>query len=251
VIMNVSDSLATTLYQFRGAFYMLLSRAFSRELDQDTIKGMEQVSKSLMEVWEILQIPSDPDVHAGKSLLNSFFDGLEQENSDGEIEKLAAEYASLFLGVGSKTVSPCESVYLSKSRMLYQSSIFEVQQLYGEAGMIKSDQYSEPDDHIAVELMYMARLCEMTKEVDKTETGQAHRYLSLQQKFLQDHLLKWVPRFSQDLIDTAPPGFYKAVAYLLKGYTQIDNSLIELMIQELSYIHTSKQGRKKTKRQGS
>lgn len=225
---------------------MLLSRAFSRELDQDTVKGMEQVSKSLMEIWEILQIPSSPDVQAGKTLLESFFAELGQESADEEVERLAAEYASLFLGVGSKTVSPCESVYRSNSGMLYQSALFEVQQIYSEVGMAKSDQYGEPDDHIAVELMYMARLCEMTQEADKTEAGQAHRYLSLQQKFLQDHLLPWVLHFSQDLIDAAPPGFYKAVAYLLKGYTQIDSSMIELMVQELNQKQVDKKDRKRT-----
>lgn len=244
--MTVSDNLATTLYQFRGAFYMLLSRAFSRELDQDAVKGMEQVSKSLMEIWEILRIPSNPDVQAGKTLLESFFAELGQESADEEVERLAAEYASLFLGVGSKTVSPCESVYRSNSGMLYQSALFEVQRVYSESGMAKNDQYSESDDHISVELMYMAGLCEMTQEAGKTDKRQALQCLGLQQKFLQDHLLQWVPRFSHDLIDTAPPGFYRAMAYLLKGYTQIDSSLIELTVQELNQKQIVKKGRKKT-----
>ena len=248
-----TDALSDGLGRFRAAFYLLLSRAFSREPDWETLNGVEQVSGGLMEAWELMEIPSDPDVQAGKILLRTFFSGLRQSNLDGVIEQLAREYASLFLGVGPKTVSLCESVYRSASGLLYQSPLLEVQQSYRETGMAKSDRYHEPDDHIAVELSYMARLCEMTQEAARAEREQALRYLRLQQAFLEAHLLRWIPLFSQHLIAAASSGFYRAMAHLLKGYIGIDSGLIDSMTQELNLHHKpkSKGDRKKVRSDGS
>lgn len=223
---------------FRAAFYLLLSRAFSREPDRETLNRVEQALGGLMEAWELMGIPFDPDIQEGRTLLATFLSGLRQGDFDGKIEQLAREYASLFLGVGPKTVSLCESVYRSASGLLSQSALFEVQQAYRETGVAKSDRYHEPDDHVAVELDYMARLCEMTQEAGRQERAQALRLLTLQQAFLEAHLLQWIPLFSQHLIAAAPSGFYRAMAHLLKGYIGIDRRLIDSMTQELNVNHT-------------
>ena len=240
-----SDVSCDVLGRFRAAFYLLLSRAFSREPDWETLNRVKQVSDGLMEAWELMEMPPDPDVQAGKTLLKTFFSTLLQRDIDGVIEQLAREYASLFLGVGPKTVSPCESVYRSTSGLLNQSALFEVQQSYHEIGMTKSDQYHEPDDHIAVELSYMARLCEMILESARTEREQALHCLGLQRKFLETHLTRWVPVLSERLIASTTSDFYRAIAHLLKGYIGIDSSLIDSMNQELNYKSKSRKGRKK------
>ena len=61
--------------------------------------------------------------------------------------------------------------------------------------MAKNDQYHEPDNHIAVELMYMAKLCEMTGEEVKSDKERNLRYLGLQREFLETHLSQWVSFF--------------------------------------------------------
>jgi len=242
-----SDILCDVLGPFRTSFYLLLSRAFSREPNQKMLNGVEHVSAGLMDAWELMGLPSDPDVEASKALLKTFFSELRQRDLDGVIEQLARDYASLFLGVGPKTVSLCESVYRSASGLLYQSSLFEVQQSYSETGMTKSDQYHEPEDHIAVELSYMARLCELTQEAVKAGREQALNYLRLQRLFLEDHLVRWIPLFSQQLIAASPPGFYRAMAHLLKGYIGIDNRLVDSMTQELNLNHKPRTGKGRKK----
>jgi TorA maturation chaperone TorD len=228
-----TDSLTAALGQFRQAFYLFLSRAFSREPDWDALKGMEQVSATLMEAWELMEMPSDPDVQVSKSLLSEFWPEFRQ-HPDRVIEDLSREYASLFLGVGPKTVSPCESVYRSSAGLLYQATHFEVQQLYRAIGMEISEQYHEPDDHIAVELMYVAKLCEMTGEAVNTDKESGLHYLSLQREFLESHLMPWVPVFSENLVNATESTFYRAMTLLLKGFIGIDATLIGMMIQELS-----------------
>ena len=228
-----SDTAVEVLGGFRLAFYLFLSRAFSREPDKAVLKNMEQILNTLMEVWKTLGLPSDPDIEAGRDFLKTFF--LEfHKDPNNAVHGLAREYASLFLGTGSDTVSPCESAHRSTTGLLYQSALFEVQKAYREIDMAKSDVYQEPDDHIAVELSYMARLCEMMQESAITVKEQALHSLMLQQDFLDAHLLQWVPSFSRHLIAVARPGLYRAMAHLLKGYMEIDNSLVELMRREIT-----------------
>lgn len=224
---------AAALSRFRATFYLLLARTFSQELDKDALKSMDKVSEALIEASDLLEISVQTDFKAGRELLRTFFDQVRQEDDEGVIRDLARCYASLFLGVGPKTVSPCESIYRSDSPLLYQSTHFEVQQAYHEIGMAKNAHFREPDDHIAVELSYMARLCELTQEAVKDDPALPVRYLKLQREFLETHLLPWIPAFSRQLLDATPSPFYKAMAHLLKGYIQVDNQLIDSMIQGL------------------
>lgn len=227
-----TSATAAALSRFRGTFYLLLSRTFSQELDKDALKGMDKVSEALIEASDLLEISLEPDFQAGRKLLRTFFEQIRQEDDEGVIEDLARCYASLFLGVGSKTVSPCESIYRSESRALFQSTHFEVQQAYREIGMAKNEDYHEPDDHIAVELSYMARLCELTQEAVGENPQRPVHYLRLQRDFLETHLLPWIPNFSQDLIEATHSPFYRAMAHLLNGYIKVDNQLVDSMIQE-------------------
>ncbi|PKN29526.1 MAG: hypothetical protein CVU64_07740 [Deltaproteobacteria bacterium HGW-Deltaproteobacteria-21] len=232
-VTEESNATAAVLNQLRASFYLLFSRSFSRELDRDTLKSMEKASEALIEAFDLLEISLDKDFQTGRNLLRIFFEQIRHEDDKTVIADLARGYASLFLGVGSKTVSPCESLYRSEARRLFQSSHFEVQRAYQEIGMIKNEQYNEPDDHIAVELSYMARLCELAQEALGESPDRSAHYLCLQKEFLEKHLLSWIPDFSRDLLEATDSPFYRGTAHLLNGYIKLDNQLIESMIQEI------------------
>lgn len=224
---------AAALSPFRATFYLLLARGFSQELDRDALKSMEKVSRALVEASDLLELPAQTDFKAGRELLASFFDQSRQEDDERVVEDLARCFASLFLGVGPKTVSPCESVYRSDAPLLCQSTHFEVKQAYQEIGMAKNTRFREPDDHIAVELSYMATLCELTQEAAGEDRELPVRYLKLQRDFLDTHLLPWVDAFSRELLEATGSPFYQAMAHLLKGYLQVDNQLIASMMHGL------------------
>jgi putative dimethyl sulfoxide reductase chaperone len=228
------EDTAAFLNRLRMTVYLLLSRTFSRELDEAALRSIEQVSGSLEGVWEATGLSSDPDISQGQSLLKSFFAGIPVSRCALTVEELARDYASLFLGVGPKTVSPCESVYRSRSELLFQDSYFEAQQAYRSIGMAKKDDYSEPEDHIAVELSFMARLCEVAQESLEKDRPKTLPYVEMQREFLEEHLIQWISPFAQAIIAAAGSGFYRGIAQLLRGYVRMDRQLIETMIQELN-----------------
>jgi len=228
-----TDHTEAIFNQLRTTVYLMLSRVFSKEVDAAALTGIEQISGTLAEVWGAIALSPDPDIAKGQEYLRTFYKGTDSANRSRAIEELAREYASLFLGVGAKTVSPCESVYRSGAGLLYQSSHFEVQEEYRRIGMAKSSRYGEPDDHIAVELGFMARLCELIQESLGKDRKKALLYLELQDVFLKTRLMQWAPEMAKDIVAATSSEFYRGAAHLLTGYLRIDQALIEEIVQEL------------------
>jgi TorA maturation chaperone TorD len=127
--------------------------------------------------------------------------------SEGELENLLWEYTRLFIGPYKLPCPPWESVYTSPTRLLMQDAAAEVLNIYREAGFA----ISTPDvlpDHIGAELNFLAVL------LQKAPSGveERNQNISLVEKFLTEHLLKWVPKFTEDMEEAAETSFYKALA---------------------------------------
>jgi TorA maturation chaperone TorD len=109
-----------------------------------------------------------------------------------------------------------------------------VLKIYRSMGLQRGSGFREPEDHIAVELQFMAHLCEKTGEALRAGNyGEAKRYLEVQRGFLVEHLTKWVPLLAADILQTATREFYRAVAKITRGYVQMDNEVVLEMIDRL------------------
>lgn len=85
-----------------------------------------------------------------------------------------------------------------------------MRKIYAERGLaLESNQSDIKEDHIAMELSFMAYLC---GQYGKEDT---HVLLEEQQVFLKEHLLNWTDRFVADIETYARTEFYKAVGDLL------------------------------------
>ena len=236
--MNTDEKLTieetiSVLSQFRDMVYGLFSRIFSEELDKNALEAVQNLLKILDGATDLTQFYRHEHFREGQKGLKGFFEENSGEKNETMITDLAKAYASLFLGVGQQTIGLCESVYKSDQGLLFQSAHFEVQEAYQKIGMAKSDEFHEPADHIAVELIYMAQLCRLIEESIVKVNGQAAHYLELQKAFCTRHLLSWVPDFTQKVIEGARSPFYIAMAHLLNGFIQDDNQLIDILIKEV------------------
>ena len=88
---------------------------------------------------------------------------------------------------------------------------------------------------MAIELEFMAYLCEKTTEaVNDGNKGSARNYLKKQKDFLEKHLLNWAPSFCSDIERLAREDFYIAVARITTGYLELEKELIGQIIDEIS-----------------
>lgn len=213
------------LHRSRGGMYGLLSRLYRVEADQQLIDQIAQT--------DLTAYLDETGMKDGYELLARYV----QKGAD--LEELAIDYAKIFLGFGPKKnegAFPYESVYTSVRALLMQEARDEVVALYRQENLMRDPGATEPEDHIAFELMFMAYLSQ--KAAEAIEAGQLETAADCEQKqkdFLQNHLLNWVPRFCKETERISDTGFYKGAARLTAGFLNLDSELLELEWDESQY----------------
>lgn len=202
------------LLKTRKEFYAFLYRMYleepPRELAEDLVNKMVQIPdlKSLNE-----------DMAEGFEMLRKFMKA--SKDVDVVHDKLTDEYTRLFLGPGTPSVPPYESMYVDGEMM--GASLLSLKKDYRKAGIARSSSYKEPEDHIAFELKFMHHLCEEALENEE----RMKECLSLQRKFMDEHLMKWVPDFCDDLYKSKRSDFYKGIAKITKGFIFLEKDVID------------------------
>lgn len=142
--------------------------------------------------------------------------------ADG-LTALAVDRTSLFAGVmHKKTLSaPYESVVLGQE--MNSDLVLDVVQCYQKAGLTDFCLELGPPDFLGTELRFMSILAyqEMLAH-QAADAGLASQWLAMQLRFLESHLLNWVPDHCERLAAMAKTPFYKALAQLLGAACQLD-----------------------------
>lgn len=232
------------VHQFREMFYLFLSRSFSREVDKAFLQSVFEISTSLQDSFRDVE---ESNLIQGRELVESFCKEIREANEEVVLGDLARHYAFLFLGVGSENVALCESAYRNERGLLFQNAYFDILEKYREVGLGKREDFPEPEDHLSLELAYMAHLSRWS--ISSIETGkkeELEKYHQYQRNFLKGHLLPWIPLFARGLSEISPSTFYKAIACLLEGYVKIDFEFLDSLLPEVAANKAS--SRRKSKK---
>ncbi len=122
-------------------------------------------------------------------------------------QDIALDFANTFFGPGEH-LPPYESVYnysVGETPGLWGSVTEQVQAFYNSVGLAIDEEVNLIPDHLSAELLFMAWLI---------ESGRGEE----QEGFIEDHLVKWVPGFCDELQTHAKTEFYREVAGLLKEF---------------------------------
>ena len=140
---------------------------------------------------------------------------------------MAEDYAGLFLGVRGKIPHPSESAYQG-GRKIMARPYREVQKIYEEAGLSANKTFTEPEDHVATELSFMAFLAGKASEsIKKGDDDSLKRLLKSQREFQEKHLMSWLPRMCSDVLEIGRTDFYKGAAMVTMGFLDMDRSILE------------------------
>ncbi|SDD55305.1 TorD/DmsD family molecular chaperone [Sporomusa acidovorans] len=207
----------------RENLYRFLGRLYKIEVDQTLLDQMEGMcfpagdgEDELAEGYRMLEVYC---THLGSDPLTD----------------LAVDYARVFLGAGiagNEAAYPYESVYTSPKRLIMQDARDQVVAAYRAKGLAKLETLDFPEDHIALELEFMAHLCHETQQaLVKRDWLAVSVCLKEQMGFLVQHLLNWVPAFCADTKEYAETEFYQAVAKITNGYLHLERSILEELIE--------------------
>jgi len=162
-----------------------------------------------------------------------FFKQLET-NMEDTLEKCCSEYTRLFIGPTTLPAPPWESVYLTKERLIFQESTLKVRQCYLKYNYLPANYRSEPDDHIALELDFMANLSHLTENFfQEGKISEGVDILKDQKAFLEEHLLVWAPQFAAELEASTPHPLYQGIASIIKEFLQADLVVIDEILESI------------------
>lgn len=203
--------------QNRMQVYSLLARLFRKEVDDELLV--------ILQAGDILET-DDPKLTEALDLMRGYL-----ASEDASTLDLARDYARTFCGAGStkkNSAYPFESVYTSEKGLLMQEARDGALAWYHRFGLGRSETWTDCEDHIALELEFMAYLIGQT--IEARQAGDETRAAELacaQCDFVHEHLVDWVPMFARDGQAKARTDFYRGLCLLVDAYVRRDNAALK------------------------
>lgn len=190
--------------QASSRVYGLLSTVFRHEPTADFLREFKAPE------WKV--VLDDLGIALGEE----FF----RQPADRQREDLAVEYTRLFLGPGEH-ISPHASVHMAEEcgfgGLLWGEETVRVKRFIEAAGLAYAEDYSGIPDHVSVELEFLEKLAGRESAAwNEGDHDGAQWCVEVERRFLEDHVLKWVPTFCDKVMERAVTPFYAAMAELTK-----------------------------------
>lgn len=138
------------------------------------------------------------------------------------LDDLAAEYAAIYL-TGAYGASPCESVWTDDDHLTCQGAMFQWRDIHAAAGLATPDWRQRPDDHLVLQLLYLAHAAR------RATTPDSWQRLA---QVLDEHVLRWLPDFAARVAARSASPFYAALAVLTAIWLDAVRDLIAAQLNE-------------------
>ena len=134
-----------------------------------------------------------------------------------DADAVAHDHARLFVGPGRLQAAPYESVHTSEEGLLFEAETLDVRAWYRHYGLSAPRVGREPDDHLGLELEFVATLA--TWALDALEAGRSEEaavFAHGLRGFVEAHLA-WLPAYTALLAERAETDFHRGLAHLTRG----------------------------------
>ena len=138
------------------------------------------------------------------------------------------DHRQLFVGPDKLPAAPWESVHRSPEGLTFEEETIAVREAYAEFGLAAPQLNREPDDHVGLELEFLATLA--VRAMDDPE--QAGRYVTAISEFHRDHIDQWVPKLAGLIEASAETDLYRGIGALLAGAAEQGSRVFAGSVQE-------------------
>jgi TorA maturation chaperone TorD len=133
-----------------------------------------------------------------------------EETAPGTLDQLAVDYAAIYL-TGAYGASPCESVWTDDDHLACQDAMFALREIYAAAGLAAEDWRRRPDDHLVLQLLYIAHGLRRASGPDELRRLAA---------MMDEHLLRWLPDFAARVAARCETPFFAVLAGLTLAWCE-------------------------------
>ena len=204
---------------FRSEMYRLLGYCMLEPI------GNERAALLKPDFWLNFALePANDSMRTALEKLGRISARLALLSESKALETVQLEYMSLFLGPGEPLAPPWESMYTTNERLMFGQPALEVRAAMAGFGVELVAKYSQPEDHLGLELMLLATVAE--RDAQGTEADW-RKSAGLQADFIKKHPLSWIEKLSQDADAHSDTGFYAAIVKLIHGVLLWDLELLK------------------------
>ncbi|AIQ14875.1 TorD/DmsD family molecular chaperone [Paenibacillus durus] len=209
--LNVSEAFNRWL-ESRGFIYQMFTDFFGR-----------RPTLSLIAQWSGNRpIGAAAEMSEGGRELKRYLHGQNPHDLLKVCEKEAAEYDRLMCDETVIGLKPREAALLGEAEEFCNV----ISDVYASAGIVFKKCGNEADDHIAIELEFMAVLHDRML-YNSFSAQSAMEQLSTQENFLREHLLRWAPEFCERLKSATDSPLYRGLSRMLEEFLPYDLHMLE------------------------
>lgn len=222
------DQVLIPYMEGRTEFYKMLHKLYrwaltQEELDELSADDMRELSEQLDE--GLMQCG-----------FNDMYRFLRRRNT-GTRQVLATDFTRVFMGMSTYegfSAQPYASLFVGGAHQLMGAERMAVNRVYRECAVKLDEGIDLPEDHLAFECDFLAiinqrAICALRER----DVERAVELLELQERFVREHVLNWLPRFyalSRKLVETR---FYRGVLRVTKGFFEDEVRAIPELVEDV------------------
>lgn len=215
------------LLEARIFAYDVLRRSFLEEPSHEYLKLL--FKENLIGSFPFSE--EDGEIQAGIRQVQSDLGQYDLE-SETNYNRLHWDFTRLFIGPYELQAPAWESAYLNKERLLFQEETLKVRLAYLKYAFLPKHFQHEADDHLGLELDFMYQLSVKTlKQCEKNSPDELQVIVEDQERFLEEHLLRWVPNFQQNVCQHSDTEFYRGMSRILHGFLRVDRAALTELLE--------------------
>lgn len=191
-------------------------------------------SLSLIAPWQRqVALREEMVLTEGGRRLQQYFGELEPCELYEVCRSETEEYERLFAGPDALLPSVRESVYRSTDLRSGQRCMQQIRAVYEGCGIVFNKLDSEKDDHLSIELEFIAVAGEFMDQTRDLPDCQL-MWLDTQIDFLENHLLQWSPQLAKELAVLARTPLYREISRILEEFIPYDLKMLRVLRRELA-----------------
>lgn len=185
--------------------FTVLGRLHQQPPDEESLASLH----SLLPDWPL---PSTPSTAQGLAHLRA------SRKESESAATIRADHARLYGYTAVARVSPYESVHRGRDGLVFDEQTLQVRDAYRSISL-RAPQYNrEPDDHIGLELDFLAQSCvKAMGALDLGSVSDAQRYVAVGNTFFTEHLSQWAPDMLDKATAMADTHFMQGICRLTVG----------------------------------
>ncbi len=165
-------------------------------------------------------VPATPAGIEAMGLFDAALGALPATIDQRVVDEMASDYADVYLRHFHRA-APTESVWLTEDGLERQEPMFQVQAWYRRNNLRVTDWAARPDDHIVLELRFLAHLFgEAAKAAASGDHVGARAQLAEAARFLDEHPLRWVGLLADRLGVVGASPVFAALARLTAAHLE-------------------------------